>query len=69
MSRICLLYTSQLFQALLAVVQLWPLGPVLQILFQGGLQRLGGELARFHGPVSYTHLVDAADAGKQAEMC
>ena len=39
----------QLFQALLAVVQLWPLGPVLQIFFQGGLQRLGGELARFHG--------------------
>ena len=39
----------QLFQALLAVVQLWPLGPVLQIFFQRGLQRLGGELARFHG--------------------
>ena len=39
----------QLFQALLAVVQLWPLGPVLQIFFQGSLQRLGGELARFHG--------------------
>ena len=37
----------QLFQALLAVVQLWPLGPVLQIFFQGSLQRLGGELARF----------------------
>ena len=39
----------QLFQALLAVVQLWPLGPVLQIFFQGSLQGLGGELARFHG--------------------
>ena len=39
----------QLFQALLAVVQLWPLGPVLQIFFQGSLQRLGGEFARFHG--------------------
>ena len=39
----------QLFQALLAVVQLWPLGPVLQIFFQGSLQRLGGELACFHG--------------------
>ena len=39
----------QLFQALLAVVQLWPLGPVLQIFFQRSLQRLGGEFARFHG--------------------
>ena len=33
----------------LAVVQLWPLGPVLQIFFQRSLQRLGGEFARFHG--------------------
>ena len=39
----------QLFQALLAVMQLWPLGPVLQVFFQRSLQRLGGELARFHG--------------------
>ena len=39
----------QLFQALLAVVQLWPLGPVLQIFFQRSLQRLSGELACFHG--------------------
>ncbi|EEU94884.1 hypothetical protein FAEPRAA2165_03550, partial [Faecalibacterium duncaniae] len=37
----------QLFQALLAVVQLWPLGPVLQIFFQRSLQRLGGELPVF----------------------
>ena len=39
----------QLFQALPAVVQLWPLGPVLQVFFQGSLQRLGGEFACFHG--------------------
>ena len=39
----------QLFQALLAVVQLWPFGPVLQVFFQRSLQGLGGELARFHG--------------------
>ena len=38
----------QLFQALLAVMQLWPLGPVLQVFFQRSLQRLGSELARFH---------------------
>ena len=37
----------QLFQALLAVMQLWPLGPVLQIFFQGSLQHLGGEFACF----------------------
>ena len=39
----------QLFQALLAVVQLWPLGPVLQVFFQRSLQGLGGKFARFHG--------------------
>ena len=39
----------QLFQALLAVMQLWPLDPVLQVFFQRSLQGLGGEFARFHG--------------------